>query len=108
MKRARLISDIQTFDQAKRVEETVKSGYVETTVENFTQWMAVEEDLAASYERLSKSLAGKEERELAERLHKQSTENITALAELLERVETLESQQSKRIDSVAKFARENP
>lgn len=104
MKRARLIEEIDSFEQAKRVEETVKTGYAEVTQENIIQWMAVEEDLMNSYEKLARTLKETGQRELAERLQRESAGNLVALAELLQKVESLDAQRIKRIESVAKYS----
>jgi len=55
VKRERVIVEFEGAKEAKKVEETVKTGYVETAIESLIQWMAVEDDLADSYEELAKS-----------------------------------------------------
>ena len=49
MKRARVLKEFDSIDDAKKVEETVKTGYAETSIESLLHWAAVEEDLAESY-----------------------------------------------------------
>ena len=64
----RILSNISTMDEALKVEEAMKSGYVEAIVENIVHWIGAEEDLADSYEEFSKSLSSPEEREAANQL----------------------------------------
>ena len=104
MKRPRVITEIDSFEQAKRVEETVKTGYAETTQEEVVQWMAVEEDLISSYKKMETAAGGKGQRELAERLRAESEENLKSLAEILEKLKALDAQRARRIKETSSFA----
>jgi hypothetical protein len=53
MARERVIVEIHTLDQAARVEDTVRTGYIDVIKDNLVHWIAVEEDLADSYGRLA-------------------------------------------------------
>ncbi|MDG6901269.1 MAG: hypothetical protein JRM80_04845 [Nitrososphaerota archaeon] len=101
MKRGRMIVEIENMDQARRVEETVKSGYSEVVIESLVQWLAVEEDLVYSYERLAKSLPDAAGREAAAKLGEQSRKEIAALSGLLSRFEEIDRDRQKRIQTVA-------
>ena len=103
MKRPRVIAEIDSFEQAKRVEETVKTGYAETTQEEIVQWMAVEEDLISSYRKMEAATEGKGQRELAGRLRAESEENLKSLAELLEKLKALDAQRARRIEETSRF-----
>jgi len=94
---SRILSNISTLDEALRVEETMKSGYVDVIVENIVHWIGAEEDLADSYEEFSKSLPSTEEREAASQLHVLSTSNADILRKKLEEFEGFNSEYRKRI-----------
>jgi hypothetical protein len=102
MKHGRMIVDIESMEQARRVEETVKSGYSEVIIEALVQWVAVEEDLVSSYDRLAKSLPESAQRKLAENLLKESRKNITVLSELVSKFEAMDKGRQRRIEAVAK------
>ncbi len=53
--RERIIQDIQTVDQAIKAEKDVESGYHGVIEENLDYWLAVEEDIVASYTKLIKA-----------------------------------------------------
>ena len=103
--RARIIADLETMEQAERVEESVKSGYVEAIIENIVNWIAVEEDLSASYEKLSKSLPSSEERKTANELYMLSISDVDVLRKRLEEFEGFEGERRKRIRLVKKLAK---
>lgn len=100
---ARIIADIETMEQAERVEETIKTGYVEPIIENLVSWIAAEEDLSASYEKFSQSLPSSKEREMANRLHMLSSSDADVLRKRLEEFEGLDSEHKKRIQLVKKL-----
>jgi len=98
MARARVIVDFDTPDDAKKVEETVKTGYAETTVENIINWVAVEQDLVETYARLGN---GSDARAKVYReLHDQSKENIDKLSKLLETFEAMDRARIRRIEAL--------
>jgi hypothetical protein len=105
MKRDRMIVEIETMEQARRVEETVKSGYSEPIIESLVQWLAVEEDLVSSYERLAKDLPDAAMREAAARLCERSRKEIVALSGFLEKFEEIDRERQNRIQTVASLAR---
>lgn len=104
MKRDRMIVEIETMEQARRVEETVKSGYSEVIIESLVQWLAVEEDLVSSYERLSRDLPDAAGREAAARLCDKSRKEIVALTGFLAEFEEIDKDRQKRIQTVAGLA----
>jgi hypothetical protein len=103
--RERIIIDIQTMEQAERVEQSVESGYVESIIENIVAWIAVEEDLSESYEKLSKSLPSSEGRQTATQLYMLSTSDADVLHRRLEEFEGFESERRKRIRLVKRLAK---
>lgn len=105
MERTRIIADIKTMEQAERVEESIKSGYVETIIENLVNWIAVEEDLSESYEKFANSLPTSEERETANKISVLSSSDTDVLKKRLEEFEGLESEHRKRIQLVKKLVK---
>ena len=101
--RARIIADVKTMEQAEKVEETIRTGYAETIIENILNWIAVEEDLSASYEKLSKSLPTPEERETANELYVLSSSDTDILRKRLQEFEGFEAERRKRIQLVKKL-----
>ena len=57
--RERIIQDIETVDQAIKAEKDVESGYHGVIEENLDYWLAVEEDIVASYAKLVKQTDNK-------------------------------------------------
>jgi hypothetical protein len=52
--RERIITEIETVDQAVKAEKDVELGYHGVIDENIAYWLAVEEDLVESYTKLLK------------------------------------------------------
>jgi hypothetical protein len=52
--RERIITEIETVDQAVKAEKDVEIGYHGVLDENISYWLAVEEDLIESYTKLLK------------------------------------------------------
>lgn len=104
MSKHRVLSELGSVRDAKKVEETVKTGYAETALENLTHWIAVEEDLVSSYE----SLAGKPEyassRTTLEELARESKDAVAALTELRKSVEKMDGAQVRRIEKLDRVA----
>ena len=98
MKRERVIVEFQGAREAKKVEETVKTGYVETAIESLIQWMAVEDDLADSYEELAKSHKDAATRKVFGQLHEESKSVSAKLAGLIRSMEALDAAQVHRIE----------
>ena len=103
--RSRMIVDIGTLEEARKVEETIKTGYIEATIESIVSWIGVEEDLAESYAKFSKSLATTEERELANTLQELSNSDADILRRKLVEFEALNSEYRKRIGLVKKLTK---
>ncbi|MEM0118447.1 MAG: hypothetical protein QXV32_08360 [Conexivisphaerales archaeon] len=108
MKRSRLIADISSFEQAERVETTIKTGYSEPILENLAQWIAVEEDLVSSYEQMKDTLETAESRRLAGKLAEDSKELIHQLHELQSKLVILDERQAQRIKEVSVHIKQKP
>ena len=96
MSRERVIAEIESLDQALKVEQTVRTGYCDPIMENLLAWIAVEEDLISSYERLSEKQTDKEARKLVDMLVTESKDNIAKLHALLRSVEEFGAARDQR------------
>jgi len=97
MTRTRLLKEINSTEDARKVEETVKTGYAETTIENLTHWLAAEEDLVDSYGHLADSTDDAKKKTAFRKLQAESKANIARLAELLKSLEELDRARTERI-----------
>jgi hypothetical protein len=98
MSHNRVIVELDSPSDAKKVEETVKTGFTETSIETLTQWMAVEDDLAESYGRLSQIAKDSASREVFRKLQGESRTNISELSKLLKSLEELDRARVKRVE----------
>lgn len=87
MSRERVIVEIETLGQALKVEQTIRTGYCDPIAENILQWIAVEEDLANSYQKLSAKFSNQELAKALKELEEESRSNITLLRSLLKSAE---------------------
>jgi len=99
--RNRVIIEFSTTEDAKKVEETVKTGYAETAIENLNQWAAVEEDLAESYSKLAEMSKTPARQAVFRQLHEESKRNMVELAGLVDYLEGLDRARVKRIELLA-------
>ncbi len=97
----RLISEVNTVEDARKVEETVKTGYLETTLDSLLQWIGVEEDLASSYEALASKSASEASRKVFRQLLDESRKNIELLSGLQKSFEGLDRARVQRIKLLA-------
>lgn len=104
MKRERVIVEFEGAKEAKKVEETVKTGYVETAVESLIQWMAVEDDLTDSYEELAKKSKDAASQKVFRQLHEESKSVSAKLAGLVRSMEALDAAQVHRIEMLGDLA----
>ncbi|MDE1857546.1 MAG: hypothetical protein KGI26_00565 [Thaumarchaeota archaeon] len=97
----RVLTEFDSTVDAKKVEETVKTGYIDTTVENLVQWCAVEDDLADTYGRLADAAKGQAEKAAFKQLRDESERNKAELSKLLKVVEELDRARVGRIERLA-------
>lgn len=102
MNRDRVIVDFDTLGEALKVEETIKTGYCDTISENLLQWIAVEEDLAESYDKMVQQTHGELKRALAD-LESESRSNIALLQTTLSTTERLGEARGKRKELIEKL-----
>lgn len=100
--RQRILVDIETVEQARKIEETVKSGYLEATIEHLLQWIAVEEDIISSYTQLSAGKGDSRSGMYAGFL-RNSTANLKHLNEFLKACEAMDAERRERIETLSKL-----
>ncbi len=98
MTRTRLLKDFSSTEDAKKVEETVKTGYSETAIENLVHWAAVEEDLAKSYGLMAQASKNQASRDAFIRLQEESKRNMVEISGLVDYLEGLDRARTKRIE----------
>jgi hypothetical protein len=97
----RLIAEVDSAEEAKKVEETVKTGYLEATIDTLVNWIGVESDLADSYESLASKAQTPAAREGYKRLCDESRKNIEQLTGLQRSLEGLDKAQVQRLKLLA-------
>ena len=101
MGKERLITEVNTAEEAKKVEETVKTGYLETTIDTLVNWIGVEDDLADSYEGLASKAQTPAARSAYMRLRDESRKNIEQLNDLQKSLEGLDKARVQRLRLLA-------
>jgi hypothetical protein len=96
MSRERVIVDIETLEQALKVEQTIRTGYTNPMAENIVQWIAVEEDLANSYHKIAARSDSRQLMEALRELEEESRHNITLLQPVLESLERFAEERIRR------------
>ena len=100
MSKHRVIVEFGTPRDARKVEEAVKTGYAETSIENIANWAGVEEDLVDSYGRLADTSKDAKSRTTFKQLLEESKRNLVKLAELQKSLEELDRARVKRIEAL--------
>ncbi|HUK80917.1 MAG TPA: hypothetical protein VLU91_09705 [Nitrososphaerales archaeon] len=98
MTHTRLLKEFSSTEDARKVEETVKTGYSEACLENLTHWLAAEEDLVDSYGRLSESTNDPQKKSAFKKLQSLSMANMDHLVELQKSLEKLDKARLERIE----------
>ncbi len=96
LSRERVIVDIESLGQALKLEQTVRTGYCDPIIENLLAWIAIEEDLASSYDKLLDKHQ-EEKRKVVSMLSDESKRNIELLHGLLKSVEEFGVARDQRI-----------
>ena len=97
MGKERLIAEVKTAEEAKKVEETVKTGYLEATIDTLINWIGVEDDLADSYESLASKAQTPAAKAAYKRLCDESRKNIEQLTGLQKSFESLDRARVQRL-----------
>lgn len=101
MVKERLISEVKSAEDAKKVEETVKTGYLEATIDTLINWIGVEDDLADSYESLASKAQTPAAKAAYKRLSDESRKNIEQLTDLQRSLEGLDKARVQRLKLLA-------
>lgn len=101
MGKERLIVEVNTAEEAKKVEETVKTGYLEATIDTLINWIGVEDDLADSYEALANKAQTPAAKAAYKRLCDESRKNIEQLISLQKSLESLDKARVQRLKLLA-------
>ena len=80
--RERIIKDIQTVDQAVKAEKDVETGYHGVIDENIAYWLAVEEDIVESYNKLVRETENKKIKTTLTRIIEDSKNHIRILTSI--------------------------
>ena len=80
--RERIINDIETVDQAVKAEKDVEIGYHGVVDENITYWLAVEEDIIESYNKLVKQTDNKKIKTVLTRIISDSENHVRILTSI--------------------------
>jgi bacterioferritin (cytochrome b1) len=84
-KQSRVIKDIESLDQAIKAEQDVEAGFHSVIDENISYWMAVEEDVIASYTKLVQKIDNAGVRRTLEHLigdskrHRETLEKVSVM-----------------------------
>lgn len=92
-----MIKEFTSVEDAKKVEETVKTGYAESSIESLVQWAAVEEDLAETYGQLAEASGDRAKHDAFLLLQQESKRNMVELLGLVEYLEGLDKARAQRI-----------
>lgn len=98
MKRSRVIKEFDAVEDARKVEESVKTGYAEASIESLVRWAAVEDDLAETYGRLAESEKDPERHDAFLTLQLESRRNTVEISGLVDYLEGLDKARAKRIE----------
>jgi hypothetical protein len=105
MNRDRVIKEFDSIEDAKKVEETVKTGYAETSIESLVQWAAVEDDLAETYGKMAASSKDPAKHDAFLRLSEESKRNMAEITGLVDYLEGLDRARIKRIELLTGLGR---
>lgn len=105
--RQRILVDIETVEQARKIEEIVKSGYLDATIEHLLQWIAVEEDIINSYDQLSARGDGGKQI-MYQAFSRNSADNLKQLNAFLEACESMANERKERIARLSRIEQSGP
>lgn len=98
MTHTRILKEFSSTEEAKKVEETIKTGYSETAIENLVNWAAAEEDLTESYGQMAQASKEQASRDAFIRLQEESKRNVVEITGLVTYLEGLDKARVRRID----------
>jgi hypothetical protein len=100
LNRERVIAEIETLEDALKVEQMIRTGYCDPIDENILQWIAVEEDLANSYHKIADRSQSQELKKTLDGFEQESRRNLTLLQNMSKSVEEFEKARIRRERSI--------
>jgi hypothetical protein len=92
MRWERVIKEINTIDQAIKIEDNVVRGYYNSVREAISEWILVEEDIAESYQKFNDPQMSK--------FAEDSKSTINTLNRILNEIDALMEARNKRIQAL--------
>lgn len=92
MRWERIIKEINTIDQAIKIEDSVVRGYYDSIKEAINDWIMVEEDIAESYQKFNDPIIKK--------FAEDSKATITILNKILNEINNILEERKKRIKTL--------
>ncbi|MEM2003840.1 MAG: hypothetical protein QXZ49_01680 [Nitrososphaerota archaeon] len=89
MRWERMIKEINSVDQAIKIEDSVVKGYYDSIIEAINEWIMVEEDIADSYQKFNNPIMNK--------LAEDSKNTIKILNKILNEMNDVVESRKKRI-----------
>jgi rubrerythrin len=90
-----VIKDIETLDQAIKVEQDVESGYYTVIHENVSYWIAVEQDVVESYTKLMQTNPGTELRKTLQSIVEDSKKHESMLSHISSMLDSIVADERK-------------
>ncbi|MEM1517698.1 MAG: hypothetical protein QXI52_03015 [Nitrososphaerota archaeon] len=84
-----MIKEINSVDQAIKIEDSVVKGYYDSIIEAINEWIMVEEDIADSYQKFNNPIMNK--------LAEDSKNTIKILNKILNEMNDVVESRKKRI-----------
>ena len=102
----RIVPDIETLDQAIKVETDVFSGYQRVIEENVSYWIAVEEDIVDSYTKMAGRNENVKQRTTFNILIEDSKEQIEVLKSIRENFRKIAAEETRHGQILEELAKE--
>ena len=102
----RIVPDIESLDQAIKVETDVFSGYQRVIEENVSYWIAVEEDIIDSYTKMADRSQNIKERTTLNKLVEDSKEQIEVLRSIRESFRKIAAEEIRHGQMLEELAKE--
>lgn len=95
-----MIKEINSVDQAIKIEESVVKGYYESIREAIKEWIMVEEDIAESYQKFNNSIMNN--------LAEDSRNTIKILNKILNEINDVVDSRKKRVQILKELKINSP
>ena len=102
----RIVANIESLDQAIKVEKDVLSGYQRAIEENISYWMAVEEDIVESYTRMVNRAERSEVKSTLTKLIEDSTDHLEVLRSIRENFSKIAADEKRHATMLEELTQE--